>query len=91
MSQEQRLKTQTKNLMYKHSPETELHPEHRRTSNLTSKINFLGRVYHYHLSKKLNTREEVELAGNQAEPENQAEPVPGPEHDQKKFSGVILT
>ena len=37
-------------------------------------------------AKKLNTREELELelAENQAEPENQAGPVPGPDHDPKK-------
>ena len=37
-------------------------------------------------SKKLSTCGELELAGNQAEPENQAEPVPGPDHEQKKWS-----
>ena len=34
--------------------------------------------------KKLNTRRERELAANQAKPENQAGPVPGPDHDQKE-------
>ena len=40
-------------------------------------------------AKKLNTcgELELELAANQAEPENQAGPVPGPDHDQnQKFS-----
>ena len=31
----------------------------------------------------MNTRGELELAANQAEPENQAEIVPGPDHDKK--------
>ena len=37
-------------------------------------------------AKKLNTwgKHEIELAENQAEPENQAWPVPGPDHDQQK-------
>ena len=35
--------------------------------------------------KKFNTRRERELAPKQAEPENQVEPVPGPDHVKKKF------
>ena len=38
-------------------------------------------------AKKLNTRGELELAANQAEPENQAGPVPGPDpHQIKSFN-----
>ena len=33
-------------------------------------------------AKKLNTRRERELAQNQAEPENQAGLIPGPDPDQ---------
>ena len=32
----------------------------------------------------MNTSEELEVAANQSVPENQAEPVPGPDHGQKK-------
>ena len=34
-------------------------------------------------AKKLNTRGELELAANRAEPENQAELVPGPDPEQQ--------
>ena len=54
--------------------------------NPTSKYDFLGQVYHVNSChyKKLNTRRERELAQNQAEPENQAELVPGPDPEPKK-------
>ena len=47
------------------------------------KIHFWGQIYHvkWFQPKKLNTRGELELAANQAEPENQAGPVPGTDHD----------
>ena len=42
-------------------------------------------------AKKLNTRGELELAANQAEPENQAEPVPGPDPDQKRKLQIFFS
>ena len=43
-------------------------------------------------AKKLNTRRELELdhAQNQAEPENQAGLVPGPDPDQKKNFAIFF-
>ena len=38
-------------------------------------------------AKKLNTRRE--LAANRAEPVNQADPVPGPNHDQKYTRNTV--
>ena len=42
-------------------------------------------------AKKLNTRVELKLAANRAEPENQAELVPGPDPDQKLKLQILFS
>ena len=41
-------------------------------------------------AKKLNTRGELELAANRAEPENQAGPVHGPDPQQNKNFKILF-
>ena len=56
--------------------------------NLTSKMNFSGQICHvkWFSGQKVEYRGELKLdqAQNQAEPENQAEVVPGPDPDKIK-------
>ena len=41
-------------------------------------------------AKKLNTHKELELAANQAEPVNQADPVSGPDHDKIEPNTLLV-
>ena len=62
-------------------PHPKPHPEPGRVLNLTSKMNFLGQVYHvkWFSGQKLSTCGELQYAASRAEPINHAEPVPGPD------------